>query len=92
MGRLNKAIDQIRAQMARLGPSQRLLIGSLVVIMLMTLFVVQQYTGKPAMVQLISGASATEMDDIQSYLTEMGEPFTLKGGAIMVPTRQPVTA
>lgn len=85
MGRLNKAIDQIRAQMARLGPSQRLLIGSLVVIMLMTLFVVQQYTGKPAMVQLISGASATEMDDIQSYLTEMGEPFTLKGGAIMVP-------
>ena len=55
MGRLNKAIDQIRAQMARLGPSQRLLIGSLVVIMLMTLFVVQQYTGKPAMVHGLSG-------------------------------------
>lgn len=85
MGRLNRAIDGIRAQMSRLGPSQKLLIGSLVVIMLMTLFVVQQYTGKPAMVSLVEGASAGELDSIQSYLTEIGEPYTLKGGAIVVP-------
>lgn len=85
MGRLNRAIDEIRTQMRRLGPSQKLLIGSLVVIMLMTLFVVQQYTGKAAMVPLVEGANAGEMESIQSYLTEIGEPYTLKGGAVVVP-------
>lgn len=85
MGRLSRVIDNIRAQMRRLGPSQKLLIASLVVIMLMTLFVVQQYTGKAAMVPLVDGASASELESIQSYLTEIGEPYTPKGGTILVP-------
>ena len=44
MGQLTRAIDIVRVFFARLTTSQQLLLGSLSVLMVMTLFIVREYT------------------------------------------------
>lgn len=60
MDRLRKVFETIRSSLGGLDASQKLLIGSLLVVLLMTLFVVQQYAGKGAMTPLLGASYAAE--------------------------------
>lgn len=85
MNPLRRALETISAQMGKLSPTQRLLIGSLGVIMLMTLFLVSQYAAKPEMVQLLD---ASQPEDVKTaavdYMKTRGIRYDLSGGRVLV--------
>lgn len=86
MNPLRRALQTISSQAGKLGPTQRLLIGSLGVIMVMTLFLVSQYAAKPAMVELLPAGTS---DDVRlaaiDYATTRGIRYEERGGTLMVP-------
>ncbi|MFG0274523.1 MAG: hypothetical protein ACF8QF_05660, partial [Phycisphaerales bacterium] len=85
MGQLRRVLDQIRTQLSSLTVTQRLLISSLVVIVLMALFVVTQYAGARPMVELMPGVAPDAQVRAVSYLRSNGYEYEERGGAIMVP-------
>ncbi len=87
MGQLRKALETISAAMVKLNTSQRMLIGSLAVVMAMTLFVVAQYTSKPNMVPLVPGLAGEERTRIEQYLrVNYGEGgYSVRDGELVVP-------
>jgi len=60
MDRFQQVLKTIRKNLGGITPSQKLLIGSLAVIMLMTLFLVSQYAAKPTYVPVWPGAPAED--------------------------------
>ncbi|MEZ6318045.1 MAG: flagellar M-ring protein FliF C-terminal domain-containing protein [Phycisphaerales bacterium] len=82
MARWREALETIRVQLGRMTATQRLLIGSLCVIALMTLFLVTQYTARPSMVGLM-------VDDPNQELVETlrvgGIDAKLVNGQVVVP-------
>ena len=54
MSQVRQAMDTIQAQVGKMTASQKLLLASLSVIAVMTLFLVSQYAAKPAMVDLMA--------------------------------------
>ncbi|MCA9293659.1 MAG: hypothetical protein KDA20_07590 [Phycisphaerales bacterium] len=87
MGQLRKALETIAAAMTKLNASQRMLIGSLAVVMAMTLFVVAQYTSKPDMVPLLPGLAGDERSRIEQFLrVNYGDAgYAVKDGELVVP-------
>lgn len=87
MGQLRRALETIAAAMAKLNASQRMLIGSLAVVMAMTLFVVAQYTSKADMVPLMPGLAGEERTRIEQFLrVNYGEGgYAVKDGELVVP-------
>jgi flagellar M-ring protein FliF len=85
MGQLRRVLELIRTQLSSLTVTQRLLISSLVVIVLMALFVVTQYAGARPMVELMPGVAPDAQVRAASYLRSSGVEFTEKNGAILVP-------
>ena len=88
MDRLQKLIANIRRNLSGLGPTQKLLIGSLVVIMAMTLFLVSQYAGKPSMVEVWPGSSAEDQARASNFLKTAGVQVVNQSGKTMVPAAQ----
>ncbi len=88
MDRLQKIIATIRKNLSGLGPTQKLLIGSLVVIMVMTLFLVSQYAGKPAYTELWPGSSAEDQVKAVAFLKTVGITAVNQSGKTMVPAAQ----
>ncbi len=74
MDRIRTILATIHRRLGGLGATQKLLIGSLVVIMLMTLFLVSQYAGQPALVPLLPTASSEDQSRAVSTLalTDLG--------------------
>jgi len=86
MGQLRRVLEQIRTQLSSLTVSQRLLISSLVVIVLMALFVVTQYAGARPMVELMPGVAPDAQVRAAGYLRNQGFEYTEStSGAILVP-------
>lgn len=86
MDQVRRALATIRAYLGKLTVSQQLLIASVVVVMLMTLFVVQQYAAKPDMVELLpAGASADDRSAAVQFLQANSVPHDVVGGAVRVP-------
>lgn len=86
MNPLRRALQTITSQAGKLGPTQRLLIASLGVIMVMTLFLVSQYAGKTAMVELLpAGTSEDVRLAAMNYAQDRGIAIKESGGALMVP-------
>jgi len=83
--RLRVALATVREHLGKLGPTQKLLIGSLAVILAMTLFVVAQYAGRPAFVELLPGATASEASRAEATLVSVGVPAEIRQGKLMVP-------
>jgi flagellar M-ring protein FliF len=85
-----KTLQTIGAQLKALSPTARLLIGSLMVILVMTLFLVSLYAGRQSMAPL--GLSATMSEDARaraiSYLQSHDIPHEVKGGDVLVPIDQ----
>ena len=67
---LRQLFDNARSSLGPMTASQKLLIGSLGVIALMTLFLVVQYTARPAMVALMA-------DDPNANLVQTLQMFKL---------------
>jgi flagellar biosynthesis/type III secretory pathway M-ring protein FliF/YscJ len=89
MERFRLLLASIQKYMGQLGATQKMLAGSLVVIALMTLFLVSQYAGKPAWVELLPGAPAAEQQRALSHLQQAGLKAQLnKSGQIVVPPEQ----
>ncbi|TVQ61151.1 MAG: hypothetical protein EA378_09910 [Phycisphaerales bacterium] len=82
--RLRGALATIREQLGQMTATQKLLIGSLAVILVMTLFVVGQYAGRPAMVELLPGATAEEMSRAEVTLASAGISAESRQGRLMV--------
>lgn len=92
MEQLRRIWGTIGKQLGQLGPSQRLLIGSLLVIVLMTLFLVSQYAGARKMVELIPSAGADEQTRAQTYLMSVGLTAEMKEGKVVVPAERQYVA
>jgi flagellar M-ring protein FliF len=84
MERLRTSLRFTGEQLSKLTVSQRMLIGSLVVVMLMTLFVVSQYTSEPEMAPLVTNATAEELAGVESVLVSSGVSYEIKGGEVLV--------
>jgi flagellar biosynthesis/type III secretory pathway M-ring protein FliF/YscJ len=87
MGAFRRALATISMYLGKLTVSQRLLIGSLAVIMLMTLFVVRQYASTPENVALLEpNASAERQSQALQFVRANFVPHTVnEAGAVMVP-------
>lgn len=81
---LRRAWTPVGKQLGALTPSHKLLIGCVAVVLVMALALVAQYTGKPAMVELLPGAPPSEQDLAAASLQELGIPHENKGGRIFV--------
>jgi flagellar M-ring protein FliF len=88
MDQLRKILANIQKQLGGMGSTQKLLIGSLAVIMVMALFLVSQYAGTPAMVDVWPGAPAEDQARALNYLKSVGYTVATKGGATQVPTEK----
>lgn len=86
MDRLRTILAAIGKQLGALGTTQKLLIGSLAVILLMTLFLVSQYAGRPSLVELLPAAPADQQARAVKALASSGLGVRDVGGRAMVPS------
>lgn len=84
MDQLRRVLEQTWATINRLGPTHRLLVASLAVTVVMALFLVTQYAGRPTLVPL-ADITPTQHGEAQSVLRRAGIKATLKNGELMVP-------
>lgn len=84
MERLKQAWGTIAEQLGKLSPSQKVLIGSLAIILLMALFLVSQYAAAPKMVPLVTGGTGEDQQRIAEFLEGRGVPYQTKDGRIVV--------
>lgn len=83
MDRLAQVLNKVKAQFAKLGASQRLLMISLGLILALTLVLVAMYAGKPAMVELMPvGGNQALLASLRAGGIEAEE----RNGAIVVPS------
>lgn len=88
MDQLRKIYANIAKQLGKLNTSQKLLIGSMAVILLMSFFVVSQYAGKAEMVPLVAGGTAEDQQRVATFLMDRGITHSTVGGRIVVPVEQ----
>jgi flagellar biosynthesis/type III secretory pathway M-ring protein FliF/YscJ len=90
--RLRHVLTTIKKHLGGLGPSQKLLIGSLAVILLMTLFLVSQYAARPTMVALLPAARAEDQQRALAYLASQNVTVKEVNGQVTVPAEMRQTA
>ncbi len=88
MDAIRRSMDLIKQQLGRLGPTERVLIGSFLVILVMGLFLVSQYTGRSTLVALLPGLPIADQQRAQTFLSTAGITTDNKGGQVMVPADQ----
>ncbi len=89
MNQLRQAVATIQTYLGRMTASQKLLVGSLAVIALMTFFVVSRYAARPTLVDLMQDDPNLRMVD---SLQASGINATTKNGRLMVPETQRINA
>ncbi len=89
MNQLRQALATIQTYLGRMTASQKLLVGSLAVIALMTFFVVSRYAARPTLVDLMQDDPNLRMVDA---LQAAGISASTQNGRLMVPETQRVTA
>lgn len=85
MEQFQRAQATIQKYLGMLTVSQKMLIASLVVVMLMTLFVVHQYASESEFSELAPGATAAELQTISAHLQATGQEYREVEGKLMVP-------
>jgi flagellar biosynthesis/type III secretory pathway M-ring protein FliF/YscJ len=88
---LQRTFKAIGAQLGGLPATAKLLIGALMVILVMSLLMVAQFSGRPSMVPLPIDLDPEARTAAQGYLERSGIPFEDKGGRLMVPAEQRYT-
>ncbi|MFI4896519.1 MAG: hypothetical protein ACIARR_01695 [Phycisphaerales bacterium JB059] len=89
MNQLRQAVATIQTYLGRMTASQKLLVGSLAVIALMTFFVVSRYAARPTLVDLMQDDPNLRMVD---SLQAAGIHATTENGRLMVPETQRLSA
>ncbi|MCA9297985.1 MAG: hypothetical protein KDA28_02900, partial [Phycisphaerales bacterium] len=86
MTQMRQILATIRTHLGRMTATQRMLLGSLSVILVMSLFLVSQYASKPDMVALLPGVPASEQATMYAVI-RASHPKAKIGptGDIMVP-------
>lgn len=84
MDQLRRALSTIGASLGQLTATQKMLIGSLVVIALMALFVVSQYAGTARWVELLPGAAPADQQKTVAFLETANIAYKPEAGKIMV--------
>lgn len=83
---LKAQLDRIKQQLAGLTASQRMLVGTLVAVMALTLLYWGRYAGSPEMVPVLNQSlSDDEIGRIDTALEAKGIPHSVVGGKVMVP-------
>lgn len=89
MDRMHRALTTIGTAASRLTVTQKLLIGSVAVVMVMTLFMVQLYTGRPEYVALLPGKGSEEQGAAAAFLRARNVSFTTgSNGEVLVSVGQ----
>lgn len=88
MEQVRRALQTIQSSLERLTVSQKLLMASLVVVMLMTLFVVSQYAGGREMVELMPGGSTAQQQRAVEFLRGSGIDHRVEDGRALVPVER----
>ncbi len=85
MDQLRRVMTQIQEQIAKMTASQKLLLASLAVIAVMTLFLVSQYAAKPSMVNLMA---AGQQENTVRALQSAGFKAAVVDGQVVLPEGQ----
>ncbi len=85
MDKLRRILATISKNLGQLNATQKLLVGSLVVIIAMSMFVVAQYSGASQMREVAPSVPAAEQERIKKTLSEKNIPFSERGGVVVVP-------
>ncbi len=85
MDQLRQVLNTMQAQLTRLTASQKLLMASLAVVMLMTLFIVSQYAGTSTYVPLYGDSTPEDQQAARELLQINDIPFEPRDGQIYVP-------
>ena len=88
MNLLQRTLKSISGQLGSLPNTAKLLIGSLMVILVMSLLMVAQMTGRPSMVPLPIDNDPEARVAAQGYLERSGITYEDRDGRLMVPTAQ----
>lgn len=85
MDQLRRIFETIQKQMPQLSVTQKLLIASLCVLLVMTLFLVSQYASAPSMVELLPSGAADDQQKAVVFLKDRGINHTVgTDGKVMV--------
>lgn len=85
MDSLKRTLSTIQKQLGQLNATHKLLIGSVLIVLLMTLFIVSQYTGKAVTVELLANLTAQQQPPMLAKLAEAGIKADAVGNKIVVP-------
>lgn len=90
MDRLRTVLAGIQRQLGQLSVTQKLLIASLCVVVLMTLFLVSQYAGSPATVAVLPGGTAEDQQRTAAFLSQRGYNYKIAadGKVMMLPDQR----
>ena len=89
MQALQRILDNIVAQMKGLPTTARLLVGSLMAIVVLSLFLVAQLTGQPSMMPLpVTLADEGARARAIAYMDSAGVPHEQRGSELLVPSEQ----
>jgi len=83
---IRRTFSGIRRNLGGLTATHKLLIGSIVIVLLMTLFVVSQYSGRTAVEELLPNAAATDVDAAEAHLATIGINTERRANKLMVGT------
>ena len=86
---IRNILESIRTKLSGLTPTSKLLAGSLVVIIGLTLFLVAQYSSTRSMVAF--EVLPTGRDEAKRFLSDRGVNYEETGGQILVPVEQHAT-
>lgn len=88
MDRIRLIFAQIASQLGRLNVTQKLLIATLCVVMVMTLFLVSQYASGPVLVELLPSGSADDQQKAVAFLKERGIKYQVKDDGKIAVTQE----
>ncbi len=83
---LERTLETVRKQLGALNTTHKLLIGSVVIILLMTLFVVSQYSSKATYVEFAPGSTPAQTDINEQNLAGMGINVKRDGDKLLIRT------
>jgi len=84
MDQIRRMMAMIRTQLGQLNVTHKLLIGSIIVVLAMTLFLVAQYSGAPQKDELLPGAGTADQQRAASYLNGVNIKYEFQNGKLLV--------
>ena len=87
MDALKAQLAKLQKQFAALNASQRMLVGTLVAVMALTILYWSKYAGSPEMTPVIDSVlNDQQISQVDNSLSLHGIPFQVVGGKVLVPT------